>query len=145
MERLPTWALSMWPMSNWAERRRAGCATRWRSNGRLNIAVAAAVRMAAAGSESTEARSRSAAAPQQIDILLKGAGGKRVALLQQGDAAAGEIEAAVARMRNQPEGLELFARHALGMNEVAHIDQIGLEQGTRIIELLVVFDSEVRI
>jgi len=31
---LPTWALSMWPMSSWAERRRAGCAIRWRSNGR---------------------------------------------------------------------------------------------------------------
>src|SRR5262245_34420884 len=32
MERLPTWALSMWPMSSWAERRRAGCAIRWRSD-----------------------------------------------------------------------------------------------------------------
>jgi hypothetical protein len=58
----------------------------------------------------------------------RAARGEDLALLQHRDATAGEIETAVARMRNQAELLELLARHALGMNEVAHIDQVRLEQ-----------------
>ena len=40
-------------------------------------------------------------APQHLDILLKGARGKLLALLHQGDATAGEIETAVAGMYDQ--------------------------------------------
>lgn len=71
---------------------------------------------------------RSRPAPQYLDILLKGARGKLLALLHQGDATAGEIETAVAGIYDQAEVLELIAGDAVGMNDVADIDQIGLEQ-----------------
>ncbi len=67
-------------------------------------------------------------APQHLDILLKGARGKLLALLHQGDATVGEIETAVAGMYDQAEVLEPIAGDAVGMNDVADIDQIGLEQ-----------------
>jgi hypothetical protein len=69
-----------------------------------------------------------AAALQNLEILLEGSRGYHVALLQQGDATAGEIETIIAGMRDQSEVLELIARHTVGMNEVADIDQISLKQ-----------------
>jgi hypothetical protein len=53
------------------------------------------------------ARLRSAAAPQDLDILLEGSRGYRFALFQQKNATTGEIETIVAGMRDQSEVLEL--------------------------------------
>ena len=60
--------------------------------------------------------------------MLEGPRGYRLALLQQGDATAGQVETVVTRMRDQAEVLELIARHVVGMNKVADINQISLEQ-----------------
>src|SRR2546430_1664234 len=69
-----------------------------------------------------------AAALQDFDILLQGSRGHHVALLQQGNATASQIKTIIARMCDQSEMLELITRHAVGMNEVAYIDQISLKQ-----------------
>jgi len=60
--------------------------------------------------------------------LLKGARGELLALLHQGDATADETETAVAGIYDQAEVLELIAGGAVGMNDVADIDRIGLKQ-----------------
>src|SRR6516165_3520197 len=67
-------------------------------------------------------------AVQDFDILLEGSRRYRFALLQQRDATTGEIKAIVTRMADQAEVLELITRHRIGMNEVADVDQISLEE-----------------
>ena len=67
-------------------------------------------------------------AVQDFDILLEGSRGYRFALLQQRDATTREIKAIVTRMADQAEVLELITRHRIGMNEVADVDQISLEE-----------------
>jgi len=60
--------------------------------------------------------------------LLERSGGYRFALLQQRDAPTREIKTVVTRMADQAEVLELISRHRIGMNEVANVDQISLEE-----------------
>ena len=69
-----------------------------------------------------------ATAVQDFDILLEGSCRYRFALLQQRDATTREIKAIVTRMADQAEVLELITRHRIGMNEVADVDQISLEE-----------------
>ena len=60
--------------------------------------------------------------------MLECPGADRPALLQQRNTTTGEIKTVVTRVGDQAELLELVARHAIGMNEVTHINQVGLEQ-----------------
>ena len=63
-------------------------------------------------------------APQHLDILLKAPAGSSLRCSIR----ATQSKPAVAGIYDQAEVLELIAGDAVGMNDVADIDQIGLEQ-----------------
>jgi hypothetical protein len=69
-----------------------------------------------------------AASTQDLDILLECPRAYRLALVQQRDATTGKIKTIVTRVGDQTELLELIVRHAVGVNEVTHINHISLEQ-----------------
>ena len=104
---------------------RAPCARESRDSGLVPLAQQPLLRSPGTLARQPDAYEDSALkAPQHLDILLKAPAGSPLRCSIR----ATQSKPAVAGMYDQAEVLELIAGDAVGMNDVADIDQIGLEQ-----------------